>query len=60
MAARKEMPDDVVDNIMKYVPILREPEIGLHRAADYLMAWVTGSLPKAPLLRLHACLALFL
>ncbi len=56
MADRKEISEDVFDNINKFLPILRQPDIGLARAADYLEAWLAGTLPKQPPLCLRGCL----
>lgn len=56
MAERKEISEEVVDNISKFLPILRQPDIGLARAADYLEARLAGTLHKEPLLSLRGCL----
>ena len=49
VAARKDLGDEYRDHVAKYSLILREPEIGLERAADYLDQWLSGALPKQPL-----------
>lgn len=55
MAERKDISEEVIDNISKFLPILRQPDIGLARAADYLEAWLAGTLHKEPPLSLCGC-----
>lgn len=52
VAPLNEIPAATIDNLMRYLPILRQPEFGLMRAADYLESWCNGSLVRMPLLDL--------
>ena len=52
VAPLNEIPAATIDNLMRYVPILRQPEFGMVRAADYLESWCNGSLVRMPLLDL--------
>lgn len=53
MADRKDLGNEYREHVAKYIPILREPEIGLQRAGDYLEQWLEGTLPKQPLFALN-------
>lgn len=46
------------DNILKYIPLLRDPLYKLDKAANHLEMWLHGTLPKAPLLDVSAWLSL--
>ena len=46
------------DNILKFVPLLRDPLYKLDKAANHLEMWLHGVLPRAPLLDVSAWLRL--
>ena len=48
-----EIPEAYVDHVSKFLPILRQPEFALGRAADYLQSLCDGTLVRMPLLDLH-------
>lgn len=55
VAPRKDLGDDYRDHVLKYTPIMRLPEIGLGRAADYLESWVSGTCKWTALFPLNRC-----
>lgn len=55
VADRNPLTEDYKANILKYVPLLRADEFGLHDAAAYLESWVNGILRMSPLMELDAC-----
>lgn len=52
MAPVNEIAAATQDNLMKFLPILRQKDFGLGRAADYLESWVDGTWTRLPLLDL--------
>ncbi len=45
-----EIPEAYVEHVSKFLPILRQREFGLGRAADYLQSLCDGTLIRLPLL----------
>lgn len=54
----REITDDQIQHIQKFLPVLRYPLYGLERCADFLESWISGSLPAQPLLDVSAPLGL--
>ena len=54
IADRNELGKDYKESILKYIPLLRNPLFNLQRAADFLEAWVKGTLQMAPLVPVSA------
>ncbi len=57
VAERRNITDDVFDHISKFLPVMRQHELGMARAADYLESWLSGTLRKEPLFSLRGSLA---
>lgn len=57
MASPNEIPVAFQEQIAKFLPILRLPEFGLDRAADYLQSWCEGTWTRQPPLDLSECFA---
>lgn len=58
VAERRNITEDVFDHISKFLPAMRQTELGMGRAADYLESWLSGTLCKEPLFSLRGSLAL--
>ena len=56
IAARNEITDEYKTMILKFCPVMRSKEFGLHDAAAYLESWVCGTMPLAPLMDCNASL----
>lgn len=54
IAKRNPISQNYIDHVMKFLPTLRQYD--LHRAADFLHAWVNGTLELQPLLDVSATL----
>ena len=52
IAERNEIPAAYREQLERFFPVLRLPEFGLGRAADYLQSWCDGSWERQPLLDL--------
>lgn len=50
LAEKNDIGNDYRDHVLKFIPLLTQPEINLARAAKYLEAWIHDVLPAAPLL----------
>lgn len=59
IAARNEITEEYKTMILKFCPVMRSREFGLHDAAAYLESWVCGTMPVAPLMDCNASLVLF-
>ena len=53
-APRRKLSPDYVEHVKKFVPVLRNYDLG--RAAGHLDQWVEGVLPLAPLADITPCL----
>ena len=51
-----EIPEAYVEHVSKFLPILRQREFGLGRAADYLQSLCDGTLVRFPLLDVNQIL----
>ena len=60
LGEKREITDDQVQHIEKFLPVLRYPLYNLERCADFLESWISGSLPAQPLLDVSALLDLCL
>ena len=60
LGEKREITDDQVQHIQKFLPVLRYPLYNLERCADFLESWISGSLPAQPLLDVSALLDLCL
>jgi len=58
LGEEREITDDQIQHIQKFLPVLRYPLYGLERCADFLESWISGSLPAQPLLDVSAPLGL--
>lgn len=54
LASKREIAADMVINIEKYLPALRDPLFSLNKGADWLENWVRGTLPRGDLLDVSA------
>lgn len=54
-AAKRDMSNDFIDHVKKFLPKFNFPLYGLQRAADWLESWVSDTLPAPPLLDVSAC-----
>ena len=54
LSEKKPLGQSYRDNILKHIPLLRDPLYQLNQAADHLENWVHGLLPPAPLLDVSA------
>lgn len=53
VASLNDVSEDYKDHVRKHMPILRQKEFGLARAANYLESWIDGTLVRMPLLDLN-------
>ena len=54
IAERNPLTNEYIDNIRKFIPLLRSKEFAMHDAAAYLEAWITGTLQMKPLMAVDA------
>ena len=54
-----EIPEAYVEHVSKFLPILRQREFGLGRAADYLQSLCDGTFIRLPLLDVNQFLDCF-
>lgn len=55
LAEKREIPEDLKNNLLKYTPALRNPLFKLDRGATWLESWLSGSLPPSEPLDVKAC-----
>ena len=56
IAKRNPLADDYIDNIKKFLPILRAREFNMQEAATYLEDWIHGTWKQHPLMPIDAYL----
>lgn len=49
IAPKNSIGEKTLDELRKYIPLLKLPEFGLQRAAVWLQDWADGTLQQAPL-----------
>ena len=54
IAERNPLTNEYIDNIRKFLPLLRSREFAMHDAAAYLEAWITGTWQMKPLMAVDA------
>ena len=57
LSEKRDMGAEMQNHIRKYLPSLRASIPGLSKCADWLEAWIDGTLPPVPLLEVDAFLA---